>query len=78
MKLEYWQLTEMYDDYLNEVYGPIKICGYTYDASHAFKMTDKTAYNMGLSDFLDNQLSEDYLALDDNGDYIIGGQNEDY
>lgn len=44
---------KLYDDFLDEVYGTIKICGYDYDASLALKLVDETAYNCGFADFTD-------------------------
>jgi len=39
-----------YDEFLNELYGDVNICGYTYTASRALKLVDPIAYDCGFSD----------------------------
>lgn len=43
-----------YDDMLDEVYGDIEICGYTYAASTALFRIDRVAYDCGMSDYEDS------------------------
>lgn len=55
-----------YDNWLDEVYGDVNICGYTYSASQALENVDPTAYRCGKSDYeseydLDN--CEEYTDL---------------
>jgi hypothetical protein len=59
-------LKERYDDMLDECYGDIKICGYEYYASNAFKCVDPIAYACGFSDY-ESSILDDYLEID--GDY---------
>lgn len=43
-----------YDAMLDEVYGEVDICGYTYSASYALQNLDPTAYRCGMSDYYDS------------------------
>ena len=47
-----------YQEYLDEAYGDIEICGYTYSASQALESVDPIAYRVGLSDY-ESSLDED-------------------
>ena len=44
---------KLYSDFLDDCYGTINICGYDYDASHAFHSIDESAYRQGFLNFLD-------------------------
>lgn len=44
---------DYYDDYLNEAYGEIDVCGYTYLAAGVLYDVDPTAYHCGRSDWED-------------------------
>jgi len=37
-------------EYLNEIYGPVKICGLEYPAGQALKEVDPTAFRVGMAD----------------------------
>ena len=50
-----------YDDKLDECYGEIEICGYSYSASLALYRTDETAYRCGMNDYQDSR-AEDIKA----------------
>ena len=59
----------MYDDMLDEIYGDIEICGYSYSASLAFERVDPIAYNVGFNDYTSNMdidLPESYDGEDEN------------
>ncbi len=45
----------MYDEMLDECYGPVSICGYMYPASYAFKEVDPIAYQDGFNNWADSQ-----------------------
>jgi DNA repair exonuclease SbcCD ATPase subunit len=49
---------EEYDEFLDDVYGEIDVCGIKYCASHLLKEVDPTAYRCGMNDFNDNKISE--------------------
>lgn len=39
-----------YEEQLNEIYGTVSICGIEYNAGHALKLIDETAFRCGLAD----------------------------
>jgi len=58
---------ERFDDYLDSVYGPVNVCGYTYVAFQVLKEVDPTAYDADYSEYCtDNQV------------YICGECGEEY
>lgn len=42
---------DSYDDMLNDVYGDIDVCGYSYCAADAFYRIDPIAYECGCNDY---------------------------
>lgn len=46
---------ERFDDFLNEVYPSVSICGYDYDAARAFKEVDPIAYREEFNNWLDSE-----------------------
>lgn len=40
-----------FDDFLDEVWGDVEICGYSYSASHALEAVDPVAYRCALNDY---------------------------
>lgn len=59
-----------YDEMLDEIYGDIEICGYSYCASIALYRVDPIAYKVGRSDWEDSEASEIEWQLErmDDGD----------
>lgn len=53
-----WQ--ERYNEMLDEVYGDVTICGYTYDSSYALKEVDPIAYQCGKNDWLDSLDNDEF------------------
>lgn len=53
-----------YDEMLNELYGPVNICGYEYDAAAAWEKIDPIAYRCGFADWQDSQYSEILYTLE--------------
>lgn len=47
-----------YDAMLDEVYGEVDICGYTYSASYALQNLDPIAYRCGMTDYYDSLYSD--------------------
>jgi len=45
------QFEDEYDEMLDECYGEIEVCGYSYAASVALYRIDKTAYECGMNDY---------------------------
>lgn len=58
---------DVYDEMLDECYGDIEICGYSYSASLALYRVDETAYRCGRNDYFDG-LRPDILDELDNMD----------
>lgn len=56
---------ELYDDFINEVDGPVKIGGCQYDAAPVLKAVDETAYRCGFNDWLDSE------EFDEVGDFYM-------
>lgn len=54
-----WETEEAYNEWLDEVYGEVRIGNYTYLTSVALKNVDPIAYRVGLSEY------EDSLEADD-------------
>ena len=57
-----------YADMLDECYGDIDICGYSYSASIAFERVDEIAYRCGRNDYYDSlsrDISDDIGRMDD-------------
>ena len=53
-----------YIDMLNECYGPVELCGMTYDAAHVLESVDPIAYRCGFSDWQDSQYSDILWTLE--------------
>lgn len=53
-----------FDDYLDEVYGEIEICGVTYYSSLVLKEVDETAYNVYKNDYKNSLHSDIYAEVD--------------
>jgi peptidoglycan hydrolase CwlO-like protein len=51
---------EKYAEMLDDVYGKVNICGYTYCSSYALEKVDPIAYRCGFSDFADSMENEDF------------------
>lgn len=78
IELETVNMEEAYDDYLDDLYGEIEICGVKYSASVAFYRIDEIAYNCGFSEWLDYELSEDIsVTFDDGHSYYRGSEIEE-
>ena len=63
-----------WDDLLDEVYGEVEVCGYTYCASRVLALVDEVAYNCGKNDWLDGEYSDIVYSLE----RMVDGDEEDY
>lgn len=52
-KIHECEALERFDDFLNEVYPTISICGYDYDPARALKQCDEVAYREEFNNWLD-------------------------
>lgn len=64
---------QLYSDMLDDCYGDVDICGYSYSASIALERVDPIAYRCGLSDWRSDVWSEvqdeaDRMDVDDEMD----------
>lgn len=64
-------LTEIYNDMLDECYGMVNVCGYEYYPSVALERLDPIAYRCGYSDFADSLYDDLIHPLEniDGGDF---------
>lgn len=61
-----------YEDYLDEIYGKVEVCGMTYSAGRALRLLDAVAFRCGLGDYE----SEIQTELEDAIDNEDGGEIE--
>jgi len=64
------EMHERYDDWLDELDGPINVGGLTFDASRILKELDPIAYRCGLGDYIsfcmdDGEITEEPPSDDD-------------
>lgn len=69
-----------YIDHLNEIYGDVEVCGYTYGAGDVLESQDPTALRCGKGDYESEIQSEleDQLSREDSADieFIEGDKYE--
>lgn len=63
-----------WDDYLDEIYGEVEICGLEYCSSRALKMLDEVAYRCGKNDWLDGEYQDIVYSLE----RMMDGDEEEY
>jgi hypothetical protein len=64
------ELTDMYHEMLEEIYGEVKVCGYEFSAADVLKEMDPVAYKVGLNDWLDSECSDGTIK-EVNGEYYM-------
>lgn len=69
-------LEQEFDNFLDEVCGPIKIAGYEYATSLALERVDPIAYNQEFLSWLDSQCGDGYLE-ERNGEYYRKDPNDE-
>ena len=52
-----YELAQQFDEFLDEVYGTVKIAGYEYNTSQALKEVDPIAYSVGMN-YYESSLQE--------------------
>lgn len=69
-----------YIDFLNEIYGDVEVCSYTYGAGNVLESQDPTAFRCGKGDYESKIQSEleDQLSREDSADieFIEGDEYE--
>ena len=63
--LDFVNTEDLYGEYLDEVFGDVKIAGYDYATSDALKELDPTAFRCGILDYIDSLLGDTLLEIDD-------------
>lgn len=63
-----------WDDYLDEIYGEVEICGHEYYASRALYLVDEIGYRCGKNDWLDGEYQDIVYSLERMAD----GDEEEY
>ena len=61
---------EMYDEWINESFGVVDICGLKYESARAIKSVDETAYRVMLSDYM-NYVEEYIYDELSRTDYVV-------
>lgn len=70
MKISDYDLEKMYLDFLDEIYGEVKIAGYNYMTGRTLQEIDPTAFRTGLNDWLDDLCAQNLLFYNDqDGEY---------
>lgn len=54
----YHDIEEQYEEMLNDCYPEVDICGHKYAPGHALKMIDEVAFNVGCSEWSDDEFVE--------------------
>lgn len=65
-----WELDDMYEEYLSEVFQPVSVCGYEYEAGKVLREVDPIAFRCGCADWLDNEITEGTIEEVD-GKYFL-------
>lgn len=50
-----YEAQKMYEDYLDECFGTVEICGITFSSSRALKELDPIAFDCGMAYWLDSE-----------------------
>ena len=67
-----------YEDYLDELYGEVEVCGCNYSAGRTLREVDPTAFRCGKSDYESEQDSENpRYACGECGEIFEGDSAED-
>jgi len=54
-----YELSQQYDDMLNDVYGPCSIGGHEYETAFVLWQVDPIAYRVGMADYADHLMTDD-------------------
>ncbi len=67
---------ERYDEYMQEVYGDIEVCGIRMDALDVLKHMDPVAYRTGFNDWMDGEDKSTFDGYSDLEDAVTEAQDE--
>lgn len=68
--LEILHDTDLFDEFLDEAYGTVKIAGFEYATSRALKEIDPTAYRCGTADYIDSIVREGAITQFEDGTLV--------
>jgi hypothetical protein len=71
-------LSEHYQEMLDECYPTVKICSYEWNQGEALKRLDPIAFNLGLSEYIDQELGETLLSFDNGATYFDKSSIEEF
>lgn len=54
-RMHYHQAEDAYEDWLDEVYEPVSVCGYEYDAGRLLRLADPVAFRCGVADWTSSE-----------------------
>ena len=63
-----------WDDYLDDVYGEVEICGHEYCASRVLSLVDEVACRCGKNDWLDGEYQDIVYSLE----RMMDGDEDEY
>jgi hypothetical protein len=71
---------EAFEEELNEVYGEVEICGYSFEAGRAYKELDPIGFRCGLSDneYIVRERAEEEINEDDFRDQALEDLNMEH
>ena len=70
-KIKDWELEEMFDEHLDEIFGDVKVTNMKWPTSKVLKRVDKVCYHQELGTFIDSLLTDGHIHEID-GDYYKG------
>lgn len=56
---------ELYEETLRELYGDVKVCGFTMDAANVLRELDPIAFRTGMNDWLDSESDQTFRYIGD-------------
>jgi len=62
------ELEALYDEMLDDCYGTIDVCGYSYSPSEVLKAVDPVAYNIEVNDYISSLLEDGQYIENEDGD----------
>ena len=75
------ELEEQFEDYLNEAYEPVSICGCLYDAGRAYRLVDEYTFNCDFNVYLAENYTElfgDDITPEERKHYILNDRQTVY
>jgi hypothetical protein len=71
------KMEELYNQYLDEVFGEVAIACLKYSTSRAFREVDPTAYRCGMADWIDCEITNGIFTDEIDGSYYFDEEVDD-